>query len=197
MIAALRGRVALVEPPYVVVECGGVGFEVMLAEEMLASLAAEPGAEIEVHVKAVYRPESSRLFGFATRTDRRAFERLIELPGVGPALAMALLSKFNAGNLARICQRGDTRSLTAVPGVGPKSAARIIADIARVLAFAMGEGGDQKEAKDSEVLAALAGLGYTAGEAVRRLKTAKTQAPPDASVEDLIRLALSERPNAS
>ena len=193
MIGSLRGvlldRFASGE---VLVEVGGVGYRVAVPAGTMAVIDG-PGSPIFLHIHTHVRDDAIVLYGFATSDERNCFEAVLGAHGVGPALALAILSAMSPIALRRAVAGDDVDALTTVPGVGKKTAARLVLDLksrlavpddepALVLAALNGEGGSPR----AEVRAALAGLGYGADE----VRDAVRDLPDDGSVEDLLRSAL-------
>ena len=189
MIASLRGRLAELLPDGAVVEVGGVGYKVHLTPKALAALPR--GAEVVVHTVTYVREDALALYGFTTTDERRAFEQLLAASGVGPKLALAVLSVHSPDALRRAVTAGDADALTLVPGVGRKGAARLLLELKGK--FGGGEAvlPAEEGARPSyaEVREALGALGYGPAE----VKTALEALPADAGelpTEELLRLAL-------
>jgi Holliday junction DNA helicase RuvA len=190
VIASLRGRLAELLPDGAVVEVGGVGYKVFLTPKALASLPQ--GAEVLVHTVTYVREDTLALYGFTTADERRAFEQLLGASGVGPKLALAILSVHSPDALRRAVSAGDADALTLVSGVGRKGAARLILELKGKL----GGGGEIDLPADdgtrpayAEVREALGALGYGPAE----VKAALESLPADAGelpTEHLLRLAL-------
>ncbi len=195
MIGSLRGIVLHRLPPgEVLVEVAGVGYRVTASPPALA--AAGVGEPVLLHVHTHVREDAIVLYGFATADERRCFEALLSAHGVGPALAMAILAALTPSGLQRALAAGDADALTAVPGVGRKTAARLLIDLrSEVL-----DGLDGAEsgldhgagAALTEVRAALAGLGYGPEE----VREATRQLPVDARLEDMLTSALKQLASA-
>ena len=170
----------------VLVEAGGVGYRVTVTPATLAG--ADVGEPVFLHVHTHVREDALVLYGFAGRDERRCFEALLGAHGVGPALALAIVSALGPPALHRALAGDDVDALTAVPGVGRKTAARLVLELKSRLDVATGSPGDGPAGPGprSEVRAALSGLGYGSDEvhdAVRDL-------PDDGDVEDLLKAAL-------
>ncbi|HUR18684.1 MAG TPA: Holliday junction branch migration protein RuvA [Acidimicrobiales bacterium] len=197
MIGSLRGVVLHRLPPAeLLIEVGGVGYRVTVAPSTLA--AAGVGEPLLLHVHTHVREDAIVLFGFATADERRCFEALLAAHGVGPGLAMAILSALAPAGLHRALATGDVEALTRVPGVGRKTAARLLIELrSEVLegleilaggpAGAAGSG-----AAIGEVRAALTGLGYGPDE----VQAAMRELPSDARVEDMLKSALKQLASA-
>lgn len=196
MIGALRGT--LVERStsgMVVIDVNGVGYEVTVTAPTSASFG-EIGSDVALRVHTRVREDAITLFGFAGGEEKRCFEALIGAHGVGPAMAMSLLSLHSPVALRQIVAMDDTASLSQVPGIGKKTAVRLLMELKSRFDMDLGaelidisstvaSGGDSKRA---DVTAALAGLGYAGDE----IRGAVSKLPSDGSAEDLVRLALKE-----
>jgi Holliday junction DNA helicase RuvA len=182
----------------VLLEVGGVGYRVVVPAGTL-SLLGELGGAAFVHVHTHVREDAIILYGFASRDERAWFEALISAHGVGPAVALALLSVHSPVALRRAVASDDTDALCLVPGIGKKTASRLLIELkakldldldepalAAVGGSGFGRGSSGPLAVRQEVRAALAGLGYGADE----VRDALLVLPEDGSVEDLVRLAL-------
>lgn len=190
MIAHVRGRVSHRGTDLVVVDVGGVGYLVHVA-----SLDAIPprGQEVELHTSLQVREDSMTLYGFADRTELELFDLLLTSSGVGPKIALAALRTHRAEVLRTAIATGDTTTLTAVPGIGKKSADRLVLELRdRVGAgFAVDEAPGAATAGGptsplAEVREALASLGYSAAE----VQAAVAGLDPDGATQDLLRQAL-------
>lgn len=174
------------------VEVGGVGYRVVVPAGALARF--ELGAPAFVHVHTHVREDALILYGFPTRQERCCFEALIGAHGVGPAVAIALLSVHSPVALRRAVANGDAGALTLVPGIGKKTAARLLVELETRLDLDADEPDLRVVAADApaparvEVRTALAALGYGADE----VRVALGALPEEGSVEDLLRVALRE-----
>ena len=192
MIGSLRGVVIdRGEEGDVLVEVGGVGYRVMVPTSTLVPL--ELGAPAFLHVHTHVREDAIVLYGFATREQRRCFEALVGAHGVGPSLALAILSAHSPASLQRAVLADDIDALILVPGVGRKTAARLLIELkARLDLPDLGAepttaapGGPGVRA---EVRAALAGLGYGPDEVRQVLQSV----PAEGATEEVLRAALRE-----
>jgi holliday junction DNA helicase RuvA len=190
MIGSLRGRIASKTPPQLTVDVGGVGYEL---EAPLSTYFHLPpvGEEVRLLTHLVVREDAHVLYAFATEDERRLFRSLIRVSGVGPKIALALLSGISVTAFGECVQRGDISALTRVPGVGRKTAERLIVEMRDRLAAPEAVGGATAFAPgtsaESEAYDALVALGYRPTEASRLLKAV---APGTHSTEELIRRAL-------
>jgi Holliday junction DNA helicase RuvA len=186
MIGSLRGPVTHIGPDYVVVELGGVGYRVMVAPKLLGRLRHEREAHFFVH--HLVREDQQALFGFGSPEELAFFELLMTVSGVGPRLALAITSAYPVMRLQLAIVTDDLDVLTSVSGVGRKTAQRIGLELKEKIhaaGVAVGPGG----ASDSDVVAALESLGYTAGEARR---AAGSVAGTDGGLDTRIKAALQE-----
>src|SRR2546421_2058141 len=157
MIAHLRGKLALKDPARVVVDVNGVGYEVFVPLTTFTALP-ETGSEVSIDVHTHVREDMIALYGFSTRRERRIFEKLMTISGIGPKLAVTILSGGSVEDLVTAIKRSDLPRLTAIPGVGKKTAERIILELKdRLQDFAEGP---IKSPVESDVLSALENLGY-------------------------------------
>jgi Holliday junction DNA helicase RuvA len=190
MIASLRGRLAGLLPDGAVIEVGGVGYRVHLTPKALAGLPRH--GEVHVHTVTWVREDALALYGFPTADERRAFEVLLSVGGVGPKLALAVLGVHSPEALARAVRAGDVDALTLVPGVGRKGAARLLLELKGKIGddpSDLIDAGDGSRPVYAEVREALAALGYKEAE----VRAAMESMPADAAehgVEELLKLAL-------
>lgn len=128
MIAHLRGTLLEKHPNQAVVESAGVGYDVVISVSTFSSLPA-PGAEVQLRIHTHVREDAIQLFGFLSADEKALFEKLISVSGIGPKLAINSLSGLAAAEMIRIIRAGDTASLTRVPGIGKKTAERIVLEL--------------------------------------------------------------------
>jgi holliday junction DNA helicase RuvA len=188
MIAAVRGEVMVRRPDHVVVEAGGVGYRLTVSAETLKAVPAT-GRGTFLHAELVSREDSLALFGFASEEERDLFGQLVSVSGVGPKVAIAVLSGGPARELLRAIAAGDAKRFQAVPGIGKRTAERIIVELREKVAgeleeevvAALVEGGDARAlARDG-----LVNLGYAPPEAERLLEGIES-----GDAEELIATAL-------
>ncbi|MBM6399721.1 Holliday junction branch migration protein RuvA [Phycicoccus sonneratiae] len=199
MIASVHGRVGHVGLDRVVVEVGGVG---MLVHTTPATAAAcQRGQEATLATTLVVREDSLTLFGFSGAAERDMFETVQTVSGVGPRLALAMLSVMGPDELAGALTTGDTKALTAIPGIGAKSAQRLVLELRDKVGALHGTGtppaGTATAATPAEpwreqVTEALVGLGWSGKQAVDAVERVAADAPADAEVATYLRLALRE-----
>lgn len=187
-MAALRSDSA-------VVDTGGVGYRVFCGAGTLAAL--REGASIRLLTHHLVREDQQALYGFRSPEELGFFELLITVTGVGPKVALAIVSSRPVADLQLAIFQGDEAVLTAVSGVGKKLAARVVLELKEKVAVAGAGGaavaagqGDQRGAAESEVVAALQALGYSAGEAREAARGAVATLPPGASLEERVKAAL-------
>jgi holliday junction DNA helicase RuvA len=189
MIGSLRGRILAKSPPQLTVDVGGIGYELEAPMSTFFHLPAL-GEDVHLLTHFVVREDAQALYGFGSEDERRLFRSLIKVSGVGPKIALALLSGISVSAFAECVQREDIAALTRVPGVGRKTAERLIVEmrdrlaapqtVATALATTAGSA-------ESEAYGALVALGYRPAEATRLLKAV---GPGTHSTEELIRRAL-------
>ena len=184
MIATVRGRVISRGADHVIVEAAGVGYQVFVPRHP----AASANDDVLLHTHHVVREDAQLLFGFETREELALFELLISVSGVGPKAALAILSVSRPADVAAAISVGDAASLAKAPGVGKKTAERLIVDL-RSKMGSMAVGAFGVEAPDGdEAVAALRSLGYTVGEAQAALRGVPP--PSKASTEERLAAAL-------
>lgn len=188
MIGFLRGKLLRKQPPLLVLDVHGVGYEVEAPMSTFYDLP-ELGIEIVLHTHLVVREDAHILFGFATEAERRLFRSLIRVNGVGPRLALTILSGISADAFARCVRDNDSAALTRLPGIGKKTAERLVVEMRDRLDQILGgaNAGDSPGSPREEALAALVSLGYKPPEAARMLQNIKET---DLSSEEFIRRAL-------
>ena len=192
MIGRLRGKLLEIQPPDILLDVAGVGYEVQVPMTTLYELP-EVGSELSLFTHFVVREDAQLLFGFLQERDRSLFRHLIKVNGVGPKLGLAILSGLDAASFARAVQREDTSALVQLPGVGRKTAERLLIEMRDKLAdwlLELDEAPVAGKAIDieSEAESALVALGYKPAEASKAVAAAN-----DGTIErseDLIRRAL-------
>jgi Holliday junction DNA helicase RuvA len=192
VIGFLRGRLADRRPPHLVVDVGGVGYELEAPMSTFYSLPGV-GAEVQLVTHLVVREDAHVLFGFATERERSLFRELIKVSGVGPRIALAILSGVTADEFHRCVEAQDVARLVTVPGIGRKTAERLVIEMRDRLkalpgpAFAPGSPATAPGGAQAEAFAALVALGYKPAEVSRLLQKVD---PSATTTEDLIRHAL-------
>jgi Holliday junction DNA helicase RuvA len=196
MIGSLRGRLASKHATVLIVDCGGVGYEV--ETPMSTFLELPPvGDELFLHTHLVVRENSHSLYGFATDDEKILFRTLLSVSGVGAKMGLAILSGMSVRDFERCVQLEDAAMLVKIPGVGKKTAERLIIEMrdkidkAPASVTALGAGRVATDSR-SEAIDALVSLGYKPTEVKRLLETIDVT---DKSAEDIIRLALRQAVN--
>ncbi|MBR7742384.1 Holliday junction branch migration protein RuvA [Phycicoccus sp. BSK3Z-2] len=197
MIASVRGVVEHVGLDHVVVVVGGVGM--LVHTTPATATTCHRGQEAALATSLVVREDSLTLYGFAATSERDMFETVQTVSGVGPRLALAMLSVMGPDELAAALTRGDTKALTTIPGIGAKSAQRLVLELKDKVAAIHGTpvagAGTPPPSSSAEpwreqVTEALVGLGYTAKQAGDAVDGVAGDAPADADVATYLRLAL-------
>ena len=199
MIAHLRGHILEKYPNRIVIDVNGVGYDVFVPLSTFYGLG-EPGADIALRTHTHVREDALVLYGFATRLEQDLFERLIGVSGIGPKLALAVLSGIEPIELIRAIERSDVARLTAIPGVGKKTSERIVLELkdrlprAQAATVAAGTGAPPASVLHDDVLSALVNLGYHRPLAEKAVDAAITTlgSTSGASFEDMLRQALRE-----
>jgi Holliday junction DNA helicase RuvA len=176
MIAHLRGRLLAKSPNQVIVECAGVGYDVAISVTTFTSLPDE-GAEVSLHINTQVREDAITLFGFTDRDEKRLFERLITVSGIGPKLGITVLSGLSADRLVAAIRGGDSALLVKIPGIGKKTSERVVLELKDKLDDLQGASpvqtsGFQGGPVVDDVLSALVNLGYKRDSAQRAVETA-------------------------
>ncbi|MCB7456832.1 Holliday junction branch migration protein RuvA [Sutterella wadsworthensis] len=186
MIGRLHGKLLEKNPPQILIDVSGVGYEVDVPMSTFCNLP-EVGGELTLHTHFVVREDAQLLYGFATLAERAVFRALIKISGVGPKIALALLSGITVDQLKDAVDRGETGLLTKVPGIGKKTAERLVLELKGKLS---GTGAATAAVPTSgaraDVAAALIALGYSEREAAAATK----KLPEGCTVNDGLRLAL-------
>jgi Holliday junction DNA helicase RuvA len=187
MIGSLRGPVTHAGPEFVVIELGGVGYRVTVAPALLAKL--RPDREAHLFIHHLVREDQQALFGFGTPEELAFFELLMTVTGVGPRLALAITSAYPVTKLQLAIVTDDLDLLTSVSGVGRKTAQRIGLELKEKI-HAAGIAASGGASTDSDVVAALESLGYTASEA--RRAAGSVAASTNGELDARIKAALQE-----
>lgn len=195
MIGFLRGRLTAKHPPQLLVDVGGVGYEVEAPMSTFYGLPAT-GSEVNLFTHLVVREDAHILFGFGTERERRLFRELLKVSNVGPKLALALLSGMNVDSFLACIEAEEVDTLVRIPGVGRKTAERLVVEMRdRIKGFGQVPGAvntagamlDPVTAPQNEAFSALVSLGYKPAEVTRLLKGVD---PSVQTTEELIRHAL-------
>ena len=192
MIASLTGTLTDRATDHAVIECGGVGFRVNASSHTLAKLPAA-GGQATVHTHLILREDGAHLYGFAAPEERELFLSLSSVAGVGPKMALAVLSGSTVADTRRAIAAGDVKRFQVVPGIGRKTAERVIVELRERIAGELAAepaGGAADAGPRALAREGLVGLGYDPAEAEGMLDAAERAAGPDAAPEDLIAAAL-------
>ena len=194
MIGRLKGILAHKQPPWLMIDVGGVGYELEAPMSTFYDLP-DVGREVTLFTHYAVKEDGVALYGFLTEAERRLFREVQKVTGVGAKIALAVLSGASVDDFARLVQTGDITALTRIPGIGKKTAERMVVELRdRAADFASGgiavitgKGGAVPADPVSEASVALTQLGYKPVEIQRMLK----QAAPGDSAEQIIRKALT------
>jgi Holliday junction DNA helicase RuvA len=193
MIAHLRGRLILKKPNQAIIEAAGVGYDVNISVPTYSSLP-ETGHEVAVHVHTHVREDALALFGFAEIREKQLFEKLIGLSGIGPKLALTILSGMETAKMVAAIRSNDLTALTRIPGVGKKTAERMVLELRDKLdSFAVASTEAEVPALpvSEDVISALVNLGFQRNLAERAVTTAiKSHGDASIGFDFLFRQAL-------
>jgi len=188
MIASLEGKLEAIDAEGAVVNVGGVGFRVAMPTTVLSSLG-NPGDSVKVYTHLHVREDNISLYGFATAGELWMFETLLGVSGLGPRLALAMLSTLSPEQITTAIATGSVDMLDMIPGIGKKVASRIILELKEKIGAGWAIATTTETApENADVLAALTSLGYSAAEAVKAV--ANLPADKDLGLEERIKLAL-------
>jgi Holliday junction DNA helicase RuvA len=191
MIGRLKGTLVHKQPPWLLVDVGGVGYELEAPMSTFYDLP-EAGREVTLHVHHAVKEDSVALYGFLTESERRVFRDVQKVTGIGAKIALAILSGASVDEFARLVQTSDVTALTRIPGIGKKTAERIVVELrdraadfgAGAAAISGGRGVPMDATAEAGI--ALQQLGYKQAEVARMLK----EAAPGDTAEEIIRKAL-------
>lgn len=199
MITFLQGILVEKSPARAVVNVGGVGYEVLIP---LSSFDRLPPADADVKILTYHhvREDAQVLFGFVTDAERNMFDRLLDVSGIGPKLALSVLSGLSVREIKVAIVAGDSKRLSGISGIGKKTAERIVVELKDKItageALEATSGADESMPGDVRIrdtVMALISLGYKQVDALKMARAAAEQAGPDAGLEDLIRRSLSKK----
>jgi len=188
MIAGLKGTLQALGSDWAIVNVGGIGFQVYMPTSTLSTLG-KMGEEVELHTHLHLREDNATLYGFATAEELGLFQTLIGVSGLGPKLALAMLSAMSVEKLTMGIATGSANLLAEIPGIGKKMASRLILELkGKIAAGWLAAPAAELAEENVDVLAALTSLGYSVREATR----AVASLPPDQklTLEEKIKLAL-------
>jgi holliday junction DNA helicase RuvA len=186
MIARLRGRAVALDADGLVLDVGGVGYRLLATQSAVRKADGEDEVTLETHLHV--REDALQLFGFANAEERQLFEQLLAVSGVGPKMALAIVSAYSPGDIRRAIVSEDEALFQAIPGIGRKLAQRVVLELREKFATLHVAGPPAMGAGDGHVVArdALVELGYTVAEAEQRLADVDPDLPP----ADRVRAAL-------
>jgi len=189
MIASLNGKIESMGSEWAIINVGGIGFQVFMPTSTLSSLGAA-GKEVKLYTHLYLREDNAALYGFASADELGIFQTLIGVSGLGPRLAIAMLSAMKVESLAMAIASGSADLLTRIPGIGKKMADRIILELKEKIGAGWISAPTTEMAQaNSDVLAALTALGYSVSEASRAIMNLPPS-PTDLTLEEKVRLAL-------
>ena len=191
MIGQVHGKLVYKQPPRLLVDVAGIGYELEAPMTTFYNLP-ETGTEVCLHTHVVVRDDAHLLYGFTEQRQRDVFRHLLKVNGVGPRVALAILSGLTVEDLVACVSAADAAMLTRVPGIGRKTAERLIVDLRDRLDGIEGSGssfvGTRPLTPEHDAVSALVALGYRQTDATRAIRAT---ASDDAGVEELIRTALA------
>ena len=189
MIVNVRGTLDAVGPDWVYLQVGGVTLQIFVPAASIGELGPI-GGQISLHTQLKIRDEAPVLYGFTTPASSGMFQLLNSVSGVGPRLALALLSGMSTASLQQAIASADVAALASAPGVGRRTASRIVLDLKGKVEVEEAGITTSQTSDDMEVIAALTALGYTTNEARRAVSNLETG--PELTLEDRVRLALQQ-----
>lgn len=181
MIAFLRGRLISKRPNQAIVDVAGVGYDVAISVPTFSDLPGD-GGDVSLHIHTHVREDAIALFGFLRPQEKQLFERLISVSGIGPKLAITILSGMAAEEMVRAIRGNDVARLTKIPGIGKKTAERMVLELRDKLEpISVGDAPPVSTALpvEEDVLSALVNLGYQRAAAERALATVKRNGEPE------------------
>jgi Holliday junction DNA helicase RuvA len=188
MIASLKGKLESLGSDWAVVNVGGIGFQVHMPTSTLSTLGAI-GKEVELHTHLHLREDNVAIYGFASTGELMLFKVLINVSGLGPKLALAMLSAMDIEQLTMAIATGNTELLTEIPGIGKKIASRLVLELKDKIGSAwVAAPATQMAQESADVLSALVSLGYSVQEATRAVASLPRE--KGLSLEDKVKLAL-------
>jgi Holliday junction DNA helicase RuvA len=194
LIARLRGTLADIAGDHVVIDTNGVGYQVYCHLRGIASLSGSRGGEVTLHVHTSVSSDAIRLYGFGTADELRLFRLLIGVERIGPKAALGILGRAELPSMVRAIRQGDAALVATVPGIGPKTAERVVLELRdRLDGIAAERPVDRQPVEERSVAAAvegLVGLGFRETEARHAVRAALTAAPGEPEVAELVGAAL-------
>ncbi len=201
MIERISGKLITKSPTFLVVDCHGLGFGISVSVNTSQALEqCRPGNDLHLHTYLHVREDTLQLFGFAEPAEKEVFQELISISGVGPKLAIAILSGITVDELKAAIVHGDVPMLTKIPGVGKKTAQRLILELKEKIqkheeieqTVALSYGSEQHRIKLNEAVAALISLGYKQRDARTAVNKIVQRSGDDLPIEEIVKLALKE-----
>jgi Holliday junction DNA helicase RuvA len=192
LIVSLRGILREKKPPTAWIDVNGIGYGVQVSLSTYEVLP-EPGRETELFTTLVVREDSQQLYGFATREERKLFDLLLTVSGVGPRGALGILSGLRPEAFVRSVSDGDVAALTAISGVGKKTAERILVELRdKVSTDKTLTAGPVLSTLHQDAVTALIALGFTPQKAQKSVRSAAAALPANTGLEEIVRRALAE-----
>lgn len=198
MIASIKGVLSYKSPSYIIVEVGGLGYQVYTSSTSCQAMP-EVGKTVTLFTYTYIREDALNLYGFPTMEEKDLFMLLLNVSGIGPRLSLNILSGISGSDLVRSIREGDIVKLTSIPGIGKKMASRLIFELKEKIGdlFSLGYAGTDDEKKRGErdkvindVLSALMNLGYQRQPAMDAIKLITRDSPRNLSAEELIKESL-------
>ena len=190
MIAHLRGRLIAKHPNQAIVEAGGVGYDVVISVPTFSDLPGV-GADVSLHIHTHVREDAIALFGFLRPEEKQLFEKLLSVSGIGPKLAITILSGMAAADMVGAIRGNDVAKLTRIPGIGKKTAERMVLELRDKLQdFTAAPAAPPASPVEEDVISALVNLGYQRGAAERALAVAAAK-PGNNGFDKLFRESLA------
>nr|WP_202074607.1 Holliday junction branch migration protein RuvA [Parasutterella muris] len=185
VIASVRGKILQKNPPQIVVECGGIGYEIDVPMSTFYNLP-DIGEEVFLSTVMIVREDAQLLYGFLTAQEKELFKLLMKVSGIGPRISLAVLSSMSAEDIGNAIANGEVGLLTKIPGIGKKTAERMVLELKdKVLVTAVSSPVSNVQ---SEIIQALTALGFSDREA----RLAAKQVPADVDASEGIRLCLRQ-----
>ncbi|MBO8169719.1 MAG: Holliday junction branch migration protein RuvA [Thermoanaerobacteraceae bacterium] len=196
MIAYIRGVLKFVTKDSIVVETGGIGYQINVPAKCLQEY--RPGETVELYTHFHLKEDGAQLFGFSTAKELELFKLILGVTGIGPKSALAVLSNLGPDKFVLAVTAEDVQAITRAPGIGKKTAQRLVLELKDKLAkesYAAGltvSQGDTRDKLGGEVLAAMEALGYTSSEVLPVIKQALQNIGQEASVEQVVKMVLKQ-----
>jgi Holliday junction DNA helicase RuvA len=195
MIARLQGQLLEVTPPSLVIDVSGVGYQVDVPMSVFDQLPAL-GESVTLLTEMIIRDDAHTLYGFQSAADRQLFRDLLKVSGVGPRLALGVLSGVSGPDFALMIDSKDSQALTRLPGIGKKTAERLIVEMQGRINSGDSDGATPSLAANDasqEARQALTSLGYSQAESLKMVRQAQGELPEDANAQHLIKHALKQK----